>query len=298
MPQVRGLVLVPVPSSPTLRGCYSVPITVLSKRESIPQKPTNRHYRPVAGLALFASALLCAVPFAFAQEQQPPSPPSSQPPPEGQYVGRFLVYAGYMFLDSPKIKLFEPGVHIQAGMRWSRHISVGFDYSRGTGSTSIGLSQATTSLQNQLGAILAQLGLPPNYPAVLPFSSVTQTFTMGPEFPYRRFKRFTPYIRPSAGIINEVATAHPTTLITRYAVNLIAPSGQEEEWTAFYGFGGGCAINITKHFSVVVQADLVHDHLFPDLLKDGRNTVRFSIGPGFQFGHNVTKNWNIPGHWE
>ena len=207
-----------------------------------------------------------------------------------------------MFLDSPKINLFEPGIHVQAGMRWSRHISLGFDYSRGTGNTRIGLSQATTALQNRFGPLVTELIadglLPANYVAALPFSSVTQTFTAGPEFPYRRFKRFTPYIRPSCGIINEIATAHPTDHVTQLVVNAVAPSGMEEEWTAFYGFGGGTAFNLLKHFSLVVQADLVHDHLFPDLLKDGRNTVRFSIGPGFQFGSDVKKKWGIPGHWE
>ncbi|MGO4883583.1 MAG: hypothetical protein ACLP59_22605 [Bryobacteraceae bacterium] len=235
---------------------------------------------------------------AFAQTV-PPTP--AEQPPE-QYVGKFLIYTGYMFLDSPAIHLFEPGIHVQAGMRWSRHISLGFDYSRGTGDASVGLNQATTALQNELnpilqGAIASGL-VPPNYKAVLPFSSVTQTFTAGPEFPYRRFKRFTPYIRPSAGIINETAVAQPPDELTRIAIHLIQPSGREEEWTAFYGFGGGVAFNVTKHFSLVVQADFVHDHLFPDLLKDGRNTVRFSVGPGFQFGHNVTKKWGIPGHWD
>jgi hypothetical protein len=233
-------------------------------------------------------------------QESPPLPP--QPPPEQQYVGRFLIYTGFMFLDSPKINLFEPGIHVQAGMRWSRHISVGFDYSRGTGKTSIGLSQATNALQKEIDPLLAAaiaLGaVPPNYVAALPFGSVTQTFTMGPEFPYRRFKRFTPYIRPSAGIINETATAEPKDYLTSLVVHDIAPSGREEEWTAFYGFGGGVALNITKHFSMVVQADLVHDHLFPDLLRSGRNTIRFSIGPGVQFGSNVTRKWGIPGHPE
>jgi hypothetical protein len=254
-------------------------------------------------------AALSIAPCAIGQDSPPSTAPQSTtapspPPPEhqDQYVGRFLIYTGYMFLDSPKLALFEPGIHVQAGMRWSRHISVGFDYSRGSGSTSIGLNQATTALQNEFYPILQGFiagGLiPANYKAVLPFTSVTQTFTMGPEFPYRRFKRFTPYIRPSAGIINETATAHPVDTLTRLVVHAVAPSGSEEEYTAFYGFGGGCAINITKHFSMVVQADFVHDHLFPDLLQTGHNTIRFSVGPGIQFGHNVTKNWNIPGHWE
>lgn len=249
-------------------------------RKSIVRLSTSR-----LAAALILPALLL-VPQAF-----------GQPPETGgqSYVGRFVVYAGYMYLDSPSINLVEPGIHLQAGMRWSRHISLGFDYSRATGSTSVGLNQATTALQNQFGPLITSLIaaglLPSDYVAALPFSSVTQTFTMGPEFPFRRFKSITPYIRPSAGIINEVATAHPGDNPTRLLVNTVAPSGKVEEWTAFYGFGGGVAFNVTKHFSLIVQADFVHDHLFPNLLKNGRNTIRFSIGPGFQFGHNVRKKW-------
>jgi hypothetical protein len=274
----------------------------------MPQKfaaPT--YHRFITRLVPFAASLLLAATCLVAQQPSPAQPATAQqttaqPAPGQPYVGRFLVYTGFMFLDSPKISLFEPGIHIQAGMRWSRHISVGFDYSRGSGPTTIGLDQATAALQNRFGPLVSELIadgiLPANYVAALPFSSVTQTFTAGPEFPYRRFKRFTPYIRPSAGIINEIATAHPVDHVTDLVVASIAPSGKEEEWTAFYGFGGGVAINVTKHFSLVVQADLVHDHLFPDLLKTGRNTIRFSIGPGFQFGSNVTRKWGIPGHWE
>ena len=242
-------------------------------------------------LMVALSALVLAAP-VFAQEQ-----------PAQPYVGRFVLYGGYMFLESPHISLLERGFHVQAGMRYSRHISLGFDYSRATGDTSIGIGLATTSLQNYVNEQIAQLAaigvvLPPNYALALPLSSVTQTLTAGPEFPFRRFKRFTPYIRPSAGVINEVATAHPGDLLTKVVVKQISPSGRQEEWTAFYGFGGGVAINVTKHFSLIVQGDFVHDHLFPDLLQDGRNTIRVSVGPGFQFGGQREKKWGIPGHWE
>ena len=40
---------------------------------------------------------------------------------------------------------------------------------------------------------------------------------------------------------------------------------------------------------VRVQADFVRDHLFDNLLKNPRNTVRFSIGPAFNFGPNIAK---------
>ena len=243
------------------------------------KRDTGRPRRPMKTLLPLAAGVMLLAPCLSAQDSTPANQNVEQP-----YVGRFLIYTGFMFLNSPKINLFEPGIHIQAGMRWSRHISLGFDYSRGAGDTVIGLGQATTPLQNEFGPIVKEFIdaglLPANYVAALPFRSVTQTFTAGPEFPYRRFKRFTPYIRPSVGIINEMATAHPSDHITQLVVNTIAPSGKEEEWTAFYGFGGGVAFNVTKHFSLVVQADFVHDHLFPDLLKEGRNTIRFSRGPG------------------
>ena len=217
----------------------------------------------------------------------------TQPVSAQEYVGKFLVYSGFMYLDSPYIKLGETGYHFQAGMRYSRHVSLGFDYSRGTGDTSLTAEVATNALQQQLHTyidpLIAAGFLPANYKPRLPLSSVTQTFTAGPEFPYRRWSRFTPYIRPSIGAIQEVGTAHPNDVITRALVRQIAPTGKKQDWTAFYGVGGGVAINVTKNFSLVVQADIVHDHLYNDLLRGGRNTLRISVGPGVQFGKNVTK---------
>src|ERR1039457_1532785 len=117
----------------------------------MPQKSaTSSSHRPITRLIPFTASLLLMAPCLFAQQPPPAEQPAEQP-----YVGRFLIYAGYMYLDSPKISLAEPGVHIQAGMRWSRHISVGFDYSRGTGDTRISLNQATTALQTEFGPLLA-----------------------------------------------------------------------------------------------------------------------------------------------
>src|SRR5579864_2303078 len=113
-----------------------------------------------------ACALL-AVPRAFCQQQD-------------QYVGRAFVYSGFIYLDSPHIGLLEPGFHIQAGIRYSRHISLGFDYSRGTGNTTLGLDLATTALQGEINPLLNQLkaggAVPAGYVPALPLSSVTHTF--------------------------------------------------------------------------------------------------------------------------
>src|SRR5579862_7575658 len=67
-------------------------------------------------LSFFASSV-------FAQDQAQPAAQPAPPPPHlyggDQYVGHFLIYTGGMVLDSPKISLTEPGIHVQTGMRWS-----------------------------------------------------------------------------------------------------------------------------------------------------------------------------------
>jgi len=228
-------------------------------------------YRAVVLLALLAPA-------AFAQQD---------------YVGKFDLYGGFSYLESPHINLAERGFHFQVGVRPKVWYSLGFDYSVSTGHTNLGPSLLTTSLQQQLGAQIAALiaahVIPPTYTLTLPIDSLTQTFAAGPQLAYHGWKPITPFIRPSIGAIHEIATPHPTDPVAAGVVMQLAPSGQKTDWTGFYGLGGGVDINLTSHFALRVQADFVHDHLFSDLLKDGRNTVRVSVGPAVQFGSNVKK---------
>lgn len=209
------------------------------------------------------------------------------------YVGRFDAYAGFMYLDSPKIGLAEPGFHIQVGYRPKVWYSLGFDFSDGTGSTTLTPSLLTTALQQQLGAQLTQLAaagrIPAGYALKLPVDSSTQTFAAGPQVSYHHWKYVTPFIRPALGAIHETATPKPGDPIAAGVVQQLAPSGKKTDWVAFYGVGGGFDINPTKHLSLRVQADFVRDHLFDDLLRDSRNTVRFSIGPAFQWGKNLAR---------
>ncbi|MFL6463920.1 MAG: hypothetical protein ACJ73N_05875 [Bryobacteraceae bacterium] len=96
-------------------------------------------------------------------------------------------------------------------------------------------------------------------------------------------------MRPSIGAIHEVATPHAPDPIAQVIISQLAPSGKKTDWTPFYGFGGSVDVNFRKHFGLRFSVDLVHDHLFSDLLKDGRNTVRLAIGPAVQFGPNVAR---------
>ena len=123
----------------------------------------------------------------------------------------------------------------------------------------------------------------------IPSDSLTQTLAAGPQLSYRHFKKVTVFIRPSIGAIHEVATPQPGDPIAKIIVTALAPSGKKTDWTAFYGFGGGADFLFSRHIGVRVHADLVYDHLFNDILQDGRLTTRVSIGPCFNFGKNIKK---------
>jgi hypothetical protein len=131
--------------------------------------------------------------------------------------------------------------------------------------------------------------IPPTYSPSIPIHSQTQTFAAGPLLDWHRWNAASLFIRPSIGAIREIATVHPGDPIVTAIAAQLAPGGQKLDWTPFYGFGGGVTIRVTDHLGLRLQADFVHDHLFSDLLRDGRNTVRLSVGPALQFGRNVAR---------
>ena len=217
------------------------------------------------------------------------------PPVFGQqtYVTRFDAFTGYTYLNSPHVSLPEHGFHFQAGVRPRTWYSMGFDYSVSTGSLVLKPDLLLSSLQQQLGAQMAQLAaagmIPPGYSLSVPADSRTQTFAAGPQLACRRWSRITLFLRPSFGAMYEVATPRPGDAIAAGIVKQLAPGGKKTDWALFYGFGGGVDLNFSKHVGLRVQADLVRDHLFNDLLKDSRGTVRVSIGPCFNFGKNIAE---------
>src|ERR1019366_751758 len=73
------------------------------------------------------------------------------------YVSQFDAFAGYAFLDSPHISLFENGFQVQLGYRPKPWYSLGFDYSRSTGDLLLTPDLLPTATQQQLGAQLAQM---------------------------------------------------------------------------------------------------------------------------------------------
>jgi len=231
-----------------------------------------RTAKTLAALFLLAAVLILPSTIAYGQQA---------------YVTRFDTFVGYTFLDSPHVSLFENGVHFQFGVRPKTWYSMGFDYSVSMGNLTLTPNLLTPTLQQELGQLLMLLQPPPGYALSVVSHSRTQTFAAGPQLAYRHFSKVTLFIRPDLGAIYERATPHPTDLISTTVVKALAPSGYKTDWTPFGGFGGGADLLFSKHFAMRVQADLVYDHLFSDLLKDGRLTTRFSVGPCFNFGRNI-----------
>ena len=218
-------------------------------------------------------------------------------PGQQSYVTRFDVYGGYGFLDSPKVNLFEHGFAAQIGGRPKTWLSLGFDYTIAAGDLKITPDQLLPELQAQLQAGIAggvRAGvLPATYPystLSVPAHSRTQTFALGPELVYRHFSKVTLFLRPVyAGIIHESATPQPQDAVVKALVSGLISTPTKTDNVLFFGFGGGFDIVFGKHFAWRTQGDLVRDHLFSDLLKDSRFTVRFSCGPAFNFGKNIVK---------
>lgn len=210
-----------------------------------------------------------------------------------EYVGRFDLYNGFNWFDSPSAKLQERGYHLQAGVNARTWLAIGFDYSVVQGNLTLTPNLLKSGLQAQIGGQLAALEsaglIPAGYQVAVTTASTTETFAAGPQWEYRHFRHVTFFLRPSIGAIYESATPHPADPIATAIVKQLAPSGKKTDWEPFYGFGGGTELNVWRYASVRLQADYVHNNLFGDILKDPRNTVRLSVGPAFHFGRNVVR---------
>jgi hypothetical protein len=206
--------------------------------------------------------------------------------PQQEYVGRYSAFGGYSFLDSPKLNLFENGFDGTFGVNLKRWVAFGFDFSVFTGSSSLVPADLNAAAQQQLAPIL--LLLPPGTSISVPFDAKTYTYAIGPQINIRKMKKVTFLVRPALGALHEDVTARPNSALTAAIVaGLLGPSGKTSSTATFYGFGGGFDFFPKKHVGVRVTADFVHFAIFQSFLNGGRNAVRFSIGPTFQFGGNV-----------
>jgi hypothetical protein len=186
-----------------------------------------------------------------------------------EYVPRYEAFAGYSYLNSPKLNLAERGFNVEFGVNVNRWLTLGGDYSYFTGHSDIFPQDLTPALQLQLAGVV-----PPGVLVFLPFA-------------YRGAKWATFFARPALGGLHETATLKPNTPLTALLVAVLVPSGQKSDLELFYGFGGGLEVNASKHVGVQAAVDYVHVNLFQGFLGSGRNSLRVSVGPTFRFGGNV-----------
>lgn len=200
-----------------------------------------------------------------------------------EYVGRYDAFGGFSYLSSAKLNLAERGFNGQFGVNVNRWFALGADYSIFTGHSAIRPQDLKPSIQLQLAPFLPLLGANTS----IPFDSTTYTFTAGPQINFRQLKWVTFFVRPAIGGMHETATLKPVGPVQALLVQQLAPTGKKSDLQPFYGAGGGFDINASNHFALRVGVDYVHVNLFQDLLAEGRNSVRVSVGPSFRFGHNV-----------
>jgi hypothetical protein len=199
-----------------------------------------------------------------------------------EYVARYEAFAGFSYLNSPKLNLAERGFDGSFGVNLNHWLTIGGDYSYFTGHSDIFPQDLTTAIQLQLAAVV-----PPGTVVFLPFDSTTYTFAFGPQFSLRKLKWVTLFARPGLGGLHETATLKPNTPLTTLLVAQLVPSGKKTDLEVFYGVGGGFEINASKHVGVQATFDYVHVNLFQGFLGSGRNSLRISVGPTFRFGRNV-----------
>jgi hypothetical protein len=213
------------------------------------------------------------------------------------YVGRYDVFAGYSYLNSPKLDLQQRGFNTQLGYNARRWLALGLDYSIQFGRASLVETDLKPVYQAELNAAL---GSALAASLRVPFDATTQTFTAGPQLNYRHFKKVTLFIHPSIGAIHENISlnSNGSPLLASVLLGLTTPpplglgilkTTKPNDTTYFYGFGGGGDINLTKHFHIRADAEFVHVYLYSNLLANARNSVRLSVGPTFNFGKNVSR---------
>ena len=211
-------------------------------------------------------------------------------------IQRYDLYAGFAGFETPELNLAQRGLHTQGGENVTRWLSVGFDYSEGSGHNALTPKLLKTSLQQELGAeirfLILEGAIPANYQLIVPTDAFSQTFAFGPQLAYRHFRQATLFVRPSLGAIRQRVTPKPADPVATAIVAQLVPAGSKVDWQGFYGFGGGVEWLATPHMGVRAQSDLVYWRLFDDLLANGTWTTRYAIGLTWHWGRNIA----APGH--
>ncbi len=211
------------------------------------------------------------------------------------YIARYSVFTAFSYMSTPSLNLVQRGFDSDFGVNLRPWLTLGADFSYQSGNSSLLPHSLSSSAQAKLAPILPLL--PPGFVLAVPFNSRTWTYEAGPQFNYRKEKKFTYFARPALGAFHSSFTAKPgrcqqpelqcQAILTKVVAGLVGPSLSSSDTVVFYGFGGGVTWEATHNFGLRIAADYVRYNFFSDLLNGSRGTVRVTVGTKFNFGKNI-----------
>jgi len=210
------------------------------------------------------------------------------------YIARYSTFTAFSYLGTPSLNLVQRGFDVDFGVNMRPWITLGGDFSVQSGNSSLQEKNLKQSVLNQLPP---KNFLPPGFALAAPYDGTTYTYEAGPQFNYRRLKKFTLFARPALGAIHEDFTARPARcqqpelgcqdILTKVLTALVGPSLSKSDTALFYGFGGGVTWEATHNVGIRVATDFVHYNFFTNLLDGGRNSFRVTVGTKWSFGKNI-----------
>ena len=204
-----------------------------------------------------------------------------------EYVSRYSAFGAFSYLSTPSLNSAQRGFDGDFGVNLRSWLTLGDDFSYGSGSTTLLPNQLNAATRAKL-APYVPLFVAKGIPLAVPYNSTTYTYEAGPQFNYRGLKHFTLFARPALGALHATITAKPSNpYIANIVTGLVGSSMSSSDTVVFYGFGGGITWEATPHFGIRVATDFVHYDMFSNILNGGRNTVRVVVGTKVSWGRNI-----------
>jgi len=211
------------------------------------------------------------------------------------YIARYSVFTAFSYLSTPSLNLVQRGFDSDFGVNVRPWLTIGGDFSYNKGSSSVLPGYLSSSAQAKLAPILPLL--PPGFVLAVPYDTTVYTYEAGPQFNYRKEKKFTYFARPALGALHATFDAKPgrcqqpelhcQAILTQVVAGLVGPSLSKSDTVVFYGFGGGMTWEATHAFGLRIAADYVRYNYFSNLLNGNRGSVRVTVGTKFNFGKNI-----------
>ena len=121
-------------------------------------------------------------------------------------VTQFAAFGAYSYLSTPSLNLTQRGFDGDFGYNYNSWLTLGFDFSYGSGHSSLVPNDLNQATQAKLAPFLPFL--PPGFVLSVPYNSSTQTYEAGPQFNYRHFKHVTLFARPALGALHANFSYH------------------------------------------------------------------------------------------